>query len=105
MYIFWLSVLIAVLFALGDSSATRYFGWEQSWMWLVAGMLLNALGVVLFGYVAHRAWVADSSGLVLSLNIVLNIFLGALYFGDKLSPMQYVWLAFGIVGIVILSYY
>ncbi len=105
MYIFWLSVVIAVLFALGDSSATKYFGGEQSWMWLAAGILLNALGVVLFGYIAHRAWVADSSGLVLSLNILLNIALWALYFGDRLSPMQYVGLAFGIVGIVILSYY
>jgi hypothetical protein len=47
--------VIAILFALGDSSATKYFGGEQSWMWLAGGMLLNALGVVIFGYVAHRA--------------------------------------------------
>lgn len=105
MCVFWLSIVIAVLFALGDSSATKYFSGEQSRMWLAAGMLLNAIGVVIFWYVAHRAGIADSSGLVLTLNIVGNLIIGAMYFGDRLSPMQYVGLAFGIVGIVILSYY
>jgi len=104
MYVFGLSALIAILFALWDSFSTKFFESQQR-VRLTAGIWLNVIGVIILGYVAHKFGLWSSSGLILTLNIVGNIALGALYFGDKLSPMQYVWLAFGIVGIMILSYY
>lgn len=105
MYVFWLSIVIAVLFALGDSSATKYFESQHQRWWMILGVGLNALGVIVLWYVAHKSWLGVSSGTILTINILLNVLFGVLYFGDRLSPMQYVGLAFGILGIVILSYY
>lgn len=55
MYIFLLSALVAVLFSVGDSFATKYFDAGYGWWYVLLGVAFNGLGVYVFGYVANHA--------------------------------------------------
>jgi hypothetical protein len=52
-------------------------------------MVLNSLGVALFGYVASQQGMGVSSGMMLAMNIILNTLLGIYLFKDHLSSMQW----------------
>jgi multidrug transporter EmrE-like cation transporter len=66
-------------------------------------MILNSLGVAIFGYVASQQGMGVSSGMMLAMNIVLNTLLGIYLFKDSLNQMQWLGLGMCLIGIVVLT--
>ncbi|MCX6718385.1 MAG: EamA family transporter [Candidatus Staskawiczbacteria bacterium] len=72
-------------------------------MFLLIGLLLYATGTVFWAFSLKYEFLSKSASIFTVLNLILIIFAGALFFGEKLSFINKIGIITGIISIILLE--
>lgn len=107
--LWWLLVLGAVALAALADSVSAIWAREDNKLTLPLAFLLilGPLVFMTFGLVTTRVGLAITSGVVNTLLVVTSMGIGLFFFGEwsKLSSLQYLGMAFAVVGIALMLFF
>ncbi|HVY90977.1 MAG TPA: hypothetical protein VG942_19065 [Hyphomonadaceae bacterium] len=103
----WIAVAVAVAAAANSVSAIWAAGPNKVSVWLPAMLILSPLVFVTFGTVAARTGLAVASGTVDALLTAVTMLIGLIFFREwtKTSLLQYLGMAFSLVGICLMVFF
>lgn len=108
-FLSYFTIILAVALAsLADSVSTLWAqGSSKFSVYLLLIFLLGPVVFIAFGLVTARVGLAITSGVVNSLLVLSSMCIGLFLFGEwsRLSVMQYVGMAFAIVGIILMLFF
>ncbi len=99
----YLLLIVAVLLEVAGDLLFRKWGVENRWPIFVLALIVYNIGAVAWGYSLRSIQV--SSGIIVLgvLNVVLVVIGGVVLFQEKLSTLQTVGIAFGLLSLILLS--
>lgn len=104
-----LYALCAVAIALAGNSVSAVWarGENKMSLWLLLLLVLSPLVFISFGLATAKLGVAIGAGVMDSLLAVATILLGLIFFKEwnKISVVQYVGIAFSVVGICLMLFF
>jgi hypothetical protein len=105
----WFSIAVAVAVAAAANSVSAVWagGANKLSIWLPAMLILSPLVFVTFGMVAARTGLAVASGTVDALLTAATMLIGLTVFREwaRTSPLQYLGMAFSLVGVCLMVFF
>jgi len=99
--IYFLVVAVGLSSAVGDALINQYVRTERLG-WFLLGCLGWCTAAIFWSQILKKQLFAPSVALFFLGNIGIAVLIGYFYFGDRVQPLQWLWIALAVVAMVMI---
>ena len=76
---------------------------KDNWNYFYIGFIFNLGAIATFMLLIRLGGLATAPSIALVCTILIDVFLGYIYFHEKIEPLQWVGIAFGVIAVILIS--